>query len=64
MLPVEGGLKMSVFTAKKLKEASSAGGFSQEEAAKKMKISERKLRSIEANEHPISVDDVLVFARL
>ena len=38
MLPVEGGLKMSVFTAKKLKEARSAAGFSQEEAAKKMKM--------------------------
>ncbi len=55
---------MSVFSAKKLKEARSAAGFSQEEAAKKMKISERKLRSIEANEHPISVDDVLDFAKL
>lgn len=29
---------MSVFTAKKLKEARSAAGFSQEEAAKKMKM--------------------------
>lgn len=55
---------MSVFTAKKLKEARSAAGFSQEEAAKRMKISERKLRSIEANEHPLSVDDVLDFAKL
>ena len=55
---------MSVFTAKKLKEVRNAAGFSQEEAAKKMKISERKLRSIEANEHPISVDDVLDFAKL
>lgn len=55
---------MSVFTAKKLKEARNAAGLSQEDAAKKLKISERKLRSIEANEHPISVDDVLNFAIL
>ncbi len=55
---------MSVFTAKKLKEARNAAGLSQEEAAKMMRISERKLRSIEANEHPISVDDVLNFAIL
>ena len=55
---------MSVFTAKKLKEVRNAAGFSQEEAAKALKISERKLRSIEANEHPISVDDILDFAKL
>lgn len=55
---------MSVFIAKKLKEARDAANLSQGEAAKSLKISERKLRSIEANEHPVSVDDILEFAKL
>ena len=33
---------MSVFTAKKLKEARSVAGFSQEEVAKKMKMKVRQ----------------------
>lgn len=43
MLHFEGGLKMSVFTAKKLKEARNSAGLTQDEAANAMKISRRKL---------------------
>lgn len=55
---------MSLFTAKKLKEARNLAHLSQEEVAKSLGISKRKLISIEANEHPVSVDDILEFARL
>ena len=55
---------MSVFIAKKLKETRIAANFSQEEAAKKLNMSERKLRSIESDQTPVSVDDILEFARL
>ncbi len=64
MLPVEGGLKMSLFTANKLRETRNRANFSQAEAATAMKMSERKLRLIEANEHPVSVDDILEFSKL
>ena len=64
MLPVEGGLKMSVFTARKLKEARVAAHLSQEEVANKLKISERKIRALEADQNPLSVDDLLDFAKL
>ena len=55
---------MSLFTANKLRETRNRANLSQAEAAKAMKMSERKLRSIEADEHPISVDDILEFAKL
>ncbi len=55
---------MSVFTARKLKEARVAAHFSQEEVAKKLKISERKIRALEADQNPLSVDDLLDFAKL
>lgn len=55
---------MSVFTAKKLKEARNSSGLSQDEAANAMKISRRKLQSIEANEATVSVDDIVEFAKL
>ena len=64
MLRIEGGLKMSVFTAKMLKEARNSSGLSQDEAADAMKISRRKLQLIEANEAAVSVDDIVAFARL
>ena len=64
MLRIEGGLKMSVFTAKMLKEARNSAGLSQDEAANAMKISRRKLQLIEANEAAVSVDDIVAFARL
>ena len=61
---IKEGLKMSVFIAKRIKETRIAANLSQEEAAKAMKISRRKLQMIEANEVSISVDDVLDFAKL
>ena len=41
---------MSVFIAKRLKETRNMVGLSQEEVANKMKISERRIRAIEANQ--------------
>ncbi len=64
ILPVEGGLKMSVFISKKLKETRSKAGISQEEASKKMGISERRMRSIEANQSEVSADEIIGFAKL
>ena len=55
---------MSVFTAKKLKEAREKRNYSQEEVANRMKMSRRKLISIEANEAQISSDEILEFAKL
>jgi transcriptional regulator with XRE-family HTH domain len=64
MLPVEEGLKMGGFTAKKLKEIRALRDLSQSEVAKRLNISEWKLRSIEANEHTLTTDDLLEFAKL
>lgn len=55
---------MSVFTTKKLKEARKEAHFTQDEVANLLKMSVRKLKSIEAGEHPVSVDDILDFAKL
>ena len=55
---------MSGFTARKLKEARNAANLSQEEAATAMNISRRKLQSIEMNEHPVTIEDILDFAKL
>ena len=55
---------MSVFIAKRLKETRNNAGFSQEEAAKKMRISERKLRAIESNQSDVSADEIIDFAKL
>ena len=55
---------MSVFTARKLKEMRLGAHISQDEAAKKLKMSERKLRSIEAEQTPVFVDDLVEFAKL
>ena len=63
MLRIKEGLKMSVFIAKRIKETRIAANLSQEEAAKALGISRRKLQLIEANETAISVDDVLDFAK-
>ncbi|PHU38753.1 hypothetical protein CSX02_01020 [Agathobacter ruminis] len=64
MLHFEEGLKMSDFTAKKLKEARNAANLSQEQVAKALGISKRKIISLEANEHPLTTDDLLEFAKL
>ena len=55
---------MSVFIAKRLRETRISTNLSQEEVAEAMKISRRKLQSIEANEASVSVDDILEFAKL
>jgi transcriptional regulator with XRE-family HTH domain len=55
---------MSVFISKKLKETRSKAGISQEEASKKMGISERRMRSIEANQSEVSADEIIGFAKL
>ena len=55
---------MSVFTTKKLKEARNEAHLTQDEVANALKMSVRKIKSIEAGEHPVSVDDILDFAKL
>ena len=55
---------MSVFTAKKLKEARNLAGMSQDEAANAMKISRRRLQTIEANENQVTSDEIVDFAKL
>lgn len=55
---------MSVFTAKKLKETRNEAHLTQDEVANALKMSVRKLKSIEAGEHPVTVDDILEFAKL
>ena len=64
MLHFKEGLKMSDFTAKKLKETRNKAGLSQEEVSKALGISKRKIISLEANEHPLTTDDLLEFAKL
>ncbi|MBR3470834.1 MAG: helix-turn-helix transcriptional regulator [Lachnospiraceae bacterium] len=55
---------MSVFTAKKLKEARNLAGMSQDEAANAMKISRRRLQTIEANDSQVTSDEIVDFAKL
>lgn len=55
---------MSVFTGKKLKEARNLAGMSQDEAANAMKISRRRLQTIEANESQVTSDEIVDFAKL
>ena len=52
------------FTAKKLREARVRVGLSQIEVAKKLHISERKLRSIETGETGVMAEEILDFAKL
>ncbi len=55
---------MSGYIAKKIKELRIKNGLSQQNVADLLQISERKLRSIESNEHPITINDVLTIAKL
>ena len=55
---------MSGFTAKKLKEARNNVHLTQAEAARMVNISERKLRSIESDETPLLVEDLLELAKI
>ena len=63
-MPVEEGLKMSEFTARKLRELRDAANISQSEAAKRMHISERKLRTLESGEREVTSDEIIEFAKL
>jgi transcriptional regulator with XRE-family HTH domain len=64
ILRIEGGLNMSYFTAKKLKEARVNAGLSQDDVAAVLKISRRKVTAMEADENPILVDDVIQLSYL
>ncbi len=55
---------MSKFTANKLKEARAKADFSQEEVAKRMQISRRRLSHIETNEYQPTADEIVEFAKL
>ena len=55
---------MVSFTAKMLKKSRDKAGLSQDEAAKAMGISRRKIQLIEADENSVSVSDILEFAKL
>ncbi|MCR5234488.1 MAG: helix-turn-helix domain-containing protein [Lachnospiraceae bacterium] len=57
-------MKKSVFTGKKLKEASVLSGLSQDEAAKKMNMSRRSLNYIETGEREVTSDQIVDFAKL
>ena len=60
----EGGLKMSEFTAKKLKEARVRAGLSQDEAASLMKLNKRAISQIEAAQRNLSADELAQFSRI
>lgn len=55
---------MSEFTSKMLRKARKSSNLSQDEVAKRLGISKRKLQSIETNEHSVSVEDIVDFAKL
>ncbi len=55
---------MGRFTANKLKEVREKCGYSQSDAAKYMKISDRTLRAIEANERQVTSDEIIQFSRI
>ena len=55
---------MSEFTSKMLREVRKSSNLSQDEVAKRLRISKRKLQSIETNEHSVSVEDIVEFAKL
>ena len=54
---------MASFTAKRLKEMRIKFELSQDEMAKIMKISRRKLQKIEAGEVSVCVDEIMEFAK-
>ena len=55
---------MSYFTARKLKEARINAGLSQDDVATVLKVSRRKVSSMEADENPILVDDLIQLSYL
>lgn len=52
------------FIAKKLKETRVKVGLSQPVVAKRLHISERKLRSLESGETDVTAEEILEFAQL
>lgn len=61
---LEGGSKMSEFTAKKLKEARVRAGFTQDEAAKLMNLKKTTMSEMEAGKRSISADELAQFSRI
>lgn len=55
---------MSNFIARRLKEARIKACISQEEASKRLGISERKMRAIEADQNDVSAEEIVELARL
>ena len=55
---------MSDFTTKKLKEARTRAGLSQDEAASLMKLNKRAISQIEAAQRSISADELAQFSRI
>lgn len=61
---IEEGLKMSEFTARKLREARKAAGLNQDEVAGRLKISRRNLGYLESGEREVTSDEIVEFAKL
>ena len=61
---LEGGSKMSEFTAKKLKEARMKAEITQDDAAALMKITRRAISEMEAGKRSISADELAQFSRI
>ena len=55
---------MSLFTSLRLKSARISANMSQDEVAKKLNVSRRKITAIETNETSVTVDELLAFADL
>ena len=55
---------MSDFIARRLKEVRIKASISQEEASRRLGISERKMRAIEAGQNDVSADEILELAKL
>ena len=62
-LNLEGGLKMSEFRAKKLKEACVRAGFTQDETAKLMNLKKTTMGEMEAGKRRMSADELAQFSR-
>ena len=61
---LEGGLKVSEFTAKKLKEARVRAGFTQDEAAKLMNLKKTTMSKMDPGKRSISADELAQFSRI
>lgn len=61
---LEGGSKMSEFTAKKLKQACVGAGFTQDEASKHINLKKTTMSEMEAGKRSISADELAQFSRI